>query len=494
MTSVSEGAASDAASAIAADKPPHKHAKSTKFFYALGAIAFGVKDNGFGAFLLLYYNQVLGLPAKMAGLAVMIALFVDAFIDPAIGYASDNLRTRWGRRHPFMYAAAVPTAVFYALLWNPPELSQTGLFFYLLFGTILIRALISCYEIPSTALAAELTQDYDERTSFLALRVFCGGMGRLAVSLLALNFFLVPTAEQPVGQLNENGYHLYGIAAAVIMFVAIMVSAIGTHRAIPGLMAAPPKVKRSLREVFGVVGMTLGNRSILVLLACGIVWAIAAGIVGALGFYINTYFWELSAQQISALALGAFGAYVIALVITPICAKRWGKKATALVGSVGYFILGPAPIWMRMAGFFPETGSPWLVPMLLVFELAQLAIGITAAMLVGSMMADVVEAAELKTGRRSEGLIFSANAFIAKSTSGVGLFVSGAVLAFVNFPEHAQPGKVDADVLFKLAMTYSVSVISLYIVALILLSQYGISRTSHNETLAALGRRAAEAK
>jgi Na+/melibiose symporter-like transporter len=115
-------------------------------------------------------------------------------------------------------------------------------------------------------------------------------------------------------------------------------------------------------------------------------------------------------------------------------------------------------------------------------------------MLVGSMMADVVEAAELKTGRRSEGLIFSANAFIAKSTSGVGLFVSGAVLAFVNFPEHAQPGKVDADVLFKLAMTYSVSVISLYIVALILLSQYGISRTSHNETLAALGRRAAEAK
>src|SRR3954469_14627545 len=129
----------------------------TKFLYALGAVAFGVKDNGFGVFLLLYYNQVLGLPAGLAGTALLIALFVDAFIDPVVGHLSDNLHSRWGRRHPFMYAAAVPVAVIYALLWTPPHLGQTALFFYLLFGTILVRSLITCYEIPSAALAAELT-------------------------------------------------------------------------------------------------------------------------------------------------------------------------------------------------------------------------------------------------------------------------------------------------------------------------------------------------
>lgn len=472
---------------------PKKGRGAIRLYYGLGAIAFGVKDNGFTAFLLLYYNQVLGLPSSLAGLAVMIALFLDAFIDPVIGYASDHLHSKWGRRHPFMYAAALPIAIFYALLWNPPELSQWGLFAYLLVGTIIIRALISCYEIPSTALAAELTSDYDERTSFLSLRVFCGGMGRLLVSQLALLVFLTPTPEQPVGQLNREGYHLYGIAASIIMFVAIMVSAIGTHRAIPHLKRPPPKTQLPMSERMRMILQTLGNKSILVLLACGIVWAIAAGIVGALGFYMNTYFWQLNTMEISILGVGAFGSYLIALVLTPICAKRWGKKATALVGSVGYFVLGPAPIWLRVAGYFPETGSPWLVPLLLIFELAQLSIGIVAAMLVGSMMADVVEEAELKTGRRSEGLIFSANAFIAKSTSGVGLFVSGAVLAFVNFPEHAQPGKVADGVLLKLAMTYSVTVISLYIIALILLSQYSISRASHNENLAKLRARAAEA-
>ena len=69
----------------------------TKLFYALGAIAFGVKDNGFGVFLLLYYNQVLGLPASLAGTALVLALFVDAFFDPLIGHLSDNLLSRWGR-------------------------------------------------------------------------------------------------------------------------------------------------------------------------------------------------------------------------------------------------------------------------------------------------------------------------------------------------------------------------------------------------------------
>lgn len=467
--------------------------RATRFFFGIGAIAYGVKDGGFTAFLLLYYSQVLGLPARLVGLALMLALFLDAFIDPLIGYASDNLRTAWGRRHPLMYAAALPVAIGYALLWNPPPLHDWALFAYLLVGTIVVRSLISCYEIPSSALAAELTSDYDERTNLLSLRVFLGGVGRLVVSLIALNLFFRPTARQPVGQLNVEGYHVYGLFSAGVILAAILVSAIGTHSAIPLLRAAPPKTHMTFKARWRVLVATLGNRSILVLLACGVVWAIAAGIVSALGFYMNTYFWLLSARQISMLSVGAFGAYSVALIVTPLAARRWGKKATALVGSVGYFILGPAPIWLRIAGFFPESGSPWLMPALLLFEMSQLAIGIVAAMLVGSMMADVVEAAELKTGRRSEGLIFSANAFIAKSTSGVGLFISGAVLTFVNFPAHAQPGKVAAAVLFRLAMTYTVTVIGLYIVALMLLWGYDISRASHNAHLAELRARAARA-
>src|SRR3546814_13186243 len=101
----------------------------------------------------------------------MVALIIDAFLDPIIGQVSDNWRSKWGRRHPFMYAAAVPVAVSYLLLWNPPaSWNHEQLFVYLIVVAVLIRSFISCYEIPSSALAAELTTQYDERTKQLSLR------------------------------------------------------------------------------------------------------------------------------------------------------------------------------------------------------------------------------------------------------------------------------------------------------------------------------------
>src|SRR5215471_710177 len=143
----------------------------TKIAYGIGSVAFGVKDNGFAFFLLLFYNQVLGLPERWVGLAIMVALVVDSIGDPVIGYLSDHLHSRWGRRHPFMYASALPVAIGYYLLWAPPaDLSPGALFAYLLGVAIVVRILISLYEIPSASLAAELTDHYDERTSLLSYR------------------------------------------------------------------------------------------------------------------------------------------------------------------------------------------------------------------------------------------------------------------------------------------------------------------------------------
>ena len=86
------------------DAPPRSELTSlrTKIVYGLGSVAFGVKDNGFQTILLLFYNQVVHLPGIQVGLAVSIALMIDAFIDPVVGHFSDNLRTRWGRRHPLI--------------------------------------------------------------------------------------------------------------------------------------------------------------------------------------------------------------------------------------------------------------------------------------------------------------------------------------------------------------------------------------------------------
>lgn len=457
----------------------------------MGSIAFGVKDNGFGVFLLLYYNQVLGLPAGLAGTALVVALFVDAFIDPLVGHLSDNLHSRWGRRHPFMYAAAVPVAVVYAFLWNPPHLGQQGLFLYLLFGTILVRTLITCYEIPSAALAAELTDDYDQRTAYISLRWFCGYSGGLLVGLIALRFLMHPSAQQPVATLNPEGYRLYGLMAGAIMLTAILVSSIGTHRAIPYLRQPPPRSRLGVLENARIMVRTLSNHSALVLVGCGFIWAIATGMLGTLGLYLQTYFWELTATQISVVGLGTFAAYVLALQATSWAAKRWGKKGAAIFGGIGWIVLGPLPIWLRLWGLFPTNDSPWLLPTYMAFSIAHTAIGVVSAMVIGSMMADVAEDVELKTGRRSEGLLFSANAFIAKATSGVGLFVSGALLVFVNFPAHAQPHHVAQSVLNRLALTYSIGLLVLYSAAMLLLASYSITRASHAAALHTLAQRRA---
>ena len=142
----------------------------TRILYGLGTVAFGVKDQGFNALLMLFYNQVIGLPAAWVGAAIMIAMVADALFDPFLGQYSDDFRSRWGRRHPFMYAAALPIAISYLFLWTPPDASHQVQFVWLLATAIVVRLSISLYEIPSTALLAEFTDDYDERTRLVAAR------------------------------------------------------------------------------------------------------------------------------------------------------------------------------------------------------------------------------------------------------------------------------------------------------------------------------------
>ena len=98
----------------------------TRLAYGFGSIAYGIKESGFSTLLLLYYNQVVGLPAGQVGLAIMLALVIDAFVDPVIGHFSDHLRSRWGRRHPFMYVAIVPVALTFWALFNLPDWPAWG--------------------------------------------------------------------------------------------------------------------------------------------------------------------------------------------------------------------------------------------------------------------------------------------------------------------------------------------------------------------------------
>jgi len=457
---------------------------STKLLYGFGSIAFGVKDTGFGFFLLLYYNQVVGLPQSWVGLGIMGVLVCDAFFDPVVGYVSDHLRSRWGRRHPFMYASAIPVGVSYLFLFNPPSgLGERALLAYFVATAILVRFSITLYQIPSTALVAELTEDYDERTSLLGYRFFFGWWGGLTMAVLAYAFFLQPDAAHPVGVLNPAGYRHYGIASSILMVLSILVSAIGTHREIPRLRQPPPRRAAGAGHTFRELRETFANRSFRMLFVSAIFWAMAAGLSSALSIYFNTYFWELDSSAISVLVLGNFPAAIIALFLAPLLSRRLGKKRAAILIATLGLLLAPVPVLFRLLGWMPANQSPLLVPLLFTQSSIEVCLIITASILVSSMVADVVEESEIATGRRSEGVFFAARSFVEKSVSGIGVFASTLLLGAIGFPRDAQPGAVDAGVVRNLGVSYVPILVFLYGAGIVFVAGYRISRETHAANL-----------
>ena len=455
-----------------------------RIFYGIGSIAFGVKDTGFTVLLMIFYNQALGLPAATVGFAIMIALVVDAVADPFIGRMSDGVRSRWGRRHPFMLGAALPIAISYYFLWNPPEgLGPDGLFWYLTWLAILIRVFISVYEIPSSALVVDLVRDYDKRTAFMSWRWFFGYVGGLGSNILAFSYFLRPGPDDPGGQLNVQGYADYGLVASLIMLAAIVISSLGTARHIPSFAPPPPRrpfvLAQSAREVWD----TLVNKPFL-LLAVGTFFASAsAGVVAATLTYFRIYFWELTGDQISGLMIGYFAALVTALFFAPWLGAKLGKKRAAIMLSIAAIICSPIMYFSRLLGIAPENGTQMLYVALFVMGFINTTIAVSAGTMGSSMFADVVEYAAVRTGRDSAGLIFSANAFLLKAMSGVGVFGAGLILSFVAFPESAKQGEVPADVLTMLALTEPAVIMALQICGLLAIIAFPINREVHEANL-----------
>ncbi len=462
----------------------------TRICYGIGSLAYGIKDNGLLFFLVIYYNQVLGLPAPWVGLILLISLLLDGVSDPIVGYISDNFHSRWGRRHPFMYAACLPVGLAYFLLWNPPALTGGALFLYALAFTAGVRLLVTFYETPSTALAAELTDDYHERTTLLSLRFFFGWVGGITMAVITYTFLLLPTEEFGVGQLNPRGYETMGLLGACGIVMAILISAIGTHNRIPFLRQPPPKRAFSLRRAAGEIAETLSSRSFLALFSATLFIAAAAGLSTGLTLYLVTYFWELSAAQLGLLTVGQYLSALAALSFTPPLAKWLGKKRATISIASFAFMGVPLPIVLRLLDLFPENGAPLLLPVLTVFILVDFALIISASIMISSMVADLVEDSEVSTGRRSEGLFFSARTFAAKAVVGFGSLLATLVLAVVNFPADAKPGEVDPEIIRNLGLVYVPLVLGIYLIAVILLSRYKIDHQRHEDNLALLRDRA----
>lgn len=465
----------------------------TRIAFGVGGAAGGIKNNGFDYVLLLFYSQILGLPGWWVAGAIWIALIIDAVSDPIVGYWSDNLRSKMGRRHPFLYVAALPAAIAYFFVWNPPTgLEGSPLFAWLLTLTIIVRVSYTLFEVPSLSLSAELSQDYDVRTSLMSFRYFFAWVGGLAVQVMLFTVFLQPSEGDPQGFFHIPGWNIYGLVGASSIFTAILITALGTHHRIPMLMRPPAGRKLTIGKIFSEIWETLSNPSFRALFVATLFGLLATGISATLNQYINSFFWNFNSQQIGALTFAVFLSAIMALIVAPIAGRIWGKKRAAISIGLMAFTLAPAPVFARLLGWLPANGTDELFYIILVVTVFDVALIIAYQMLAASLVTDIVEESELKTGRRSEGTFFAGITFIRKLSQGIGVLTASLILAAAAIPPGTRPEAASAESVATLGFGYGATLFVVWMLMILSISFYRISREDHARNLEALAAKQAE--
>ena len=461
-----------------------------KLVFGFGQVAYGVRVQISGL-ILLFYNQVMGLDAAAVSAAISLSLIIDAFWDPLFGHVSDNMRTRWGRRHPLMYAGVIPILIGYVLLWNPPQGLSSGLLSAYLLGVLLfLRLALSLYEVPSRALIPELAPDYHDRTVLLSYRYLLETFGRAAAAFISFGWFLRETAGNPNGQLALEGYGSMGWAVGVLAAVAVLVCALGTHHKIRDLHQ-PPKRKVSLRQGLGEIGTTLYNWNLGVAVIAGLIAGISYGVTSGMYVYISTYFWQLPSSSIFQLVLVEVIAAPLAAFIAPALSMRWGKKAACITLFLLSVVTNNGPILLRLLGLWPGADSELFMPLMLADRVITGVLGTGGFIIVTSMIADITEESQVKTGRRSEGLLSTADGVLRNAVTGVGAVIPGLLLTVVGFPVGMAATAVPPEIVERLAWYYLPLTSGMSTISILVWAFYRIDKAQHDANLAKVRQAAA---
>lgn len=463
---------------------------SLKSAHGLGAVAMGVKETGLTTFFMLYYNQVLGYDPRVISLVLIIAMFADAVADPMIGRLSDATKSCWGRRLPWLYAAALPMAISWTFLWLDRG-AQSQSVFWLAINVIAVRLFVSACEIPSVSLVAELTQDYDERTALTRFRFLYGWTAGLITTTLAYGYFLSSDVPGENGLLNAAGYESFGWFGAGVILISTIVSAWGQHKRVVALPARP--MPREQHSVLTDLRRAFGNPSFRAL-AIGALFVVAAYATSIAAInYMMLYVWQLTDQQMTFYPLGLGVAVLAAFLLVQPMHHRFGKRDTAIVAALFSAGLNFLTYAARNFGFWPELGSNISAILLLACVTVALFGQVLTTVSSSSMIAEVVEDHEATHDERREGLFYSSYFMIQKFGSALGIFLVGQLIVFAGLDGQITPENLPNGVALSMSWAYVVTISSLTIAMALALRHYSIDRASHEARLALLAtRRASE--
>lgn len=454
---------------------------SIKLGYGVGQLATGVKNAAFSIFLFFYYNQVLGVPGSLAGAASLLALLIDAITDPMVGQLSDRFQSRWGRRHPFMLVGAVPFGLALYFLFAPPAgLDVVGLFAWLLGFAVLVRVLLTFFFVPHLSLGAEIVRDYHERTVLISFRTFFQMGGGLLVTMVGLVVYFPPSEAYSNGMLNAASYPGFAIFAGTLGTLAMLWSIFSTRSTIEHL-SAPIQDPNAGHPILGFITVfrTLRQFAFRRLFLNMLVFTIVIGVSQTLIIYTGTYLFGFSPEQLAIAAASPIVGVLFAPAAVKFMERLFDKKKTMML----------CLFWGSIFGF--STQLAFLFGVLDTMSIADrvtfvfLMNGISQIFFIGlyiimdSMLSDTIDQHELDTGRREEGLYFSASSFAQKASFGFGSLIAGIGLDVIRFPKGAEPGDVPIEILTQFAIFAGPMSMIVLLASILIIRSYPIDAAEH---------------
>ena len=476
---------------------PAPVALGQKVAFSVGSISDQLITNGIGTLAMPIYNLGLGVDPRLLGWALALPRIFDAVIDPSIGNISDNTRSRWGRRRPYVFVGGIIMAIFFILMWMPPT-SLIGKGFVLnlpsyLGGTTTIPHLatfftitsILCYfgyaifAVPRGGMGIELSTDYHERTGIFAMSTFFAYSA--AFLMPWLYNFSIKTGKYFGG--NEVlGIRYVGAAVGIIILVCAVIPAIFVRERKEGLEKQPqiPLLKSFAMTFTSYPFWLLFFIVFLILLACSL--------VGPMNLYISIDY-ICHGDKKYASYIGGWGGMIqggVGIIMAPAVAwiaRRIGKKTTMIVGEI-IAILGFAGSWW----LFTPTHPWWQIWIGIIIT-----VGLSCVwVLSGSVMADICDTDQLKYGLRREGIFGAIYGFLIKTSTSCVTIVAGYALVWAGY--QTSTGTVQTpQTLLNMRILYLIITVACVGLTLLMTILFPITEKSAREVRAILDARKREA-
>jgi len=376
------------------------------------------------------FNMELKLPPTYVAIILMSLRLWDGVLDPIMGWISDNTRTKWGRRRPYIFVGAIIAGLLYPLIWwFPTDISHLGIMLWVIGFGILFYTFFTIWGIPYQSLLMEMTPDYNERTRVAAIRSYFQTIAGFVngwiwwLSMLPV-FFIVKDGVEVASPVNGMRYISIIIGALIVVLGIVPAIFLKERYYESDVVQNQKKIKliTGLKETFS-------NKPFVILSLLTVFFLMGQAIFDGYGRYVGTYY-VLGGDWGEGSKFAGYGTVVytvFSLMFIPVfrsLSEKIGKKKVLMI-AITLAIISYATTWWT---FTPA--NPWIMLTNTVFIGAGYA-GLW--LMLPSMQADVVDYDELKTGERREGSFSSIYSWILKLSFMVGFLISGPLLEITGF-------------------------------------------------------------